>query len=112
MTDYRDPNYRDPNLDPRAPGYRDPLTTAESSSWSMATWGWIAGIAVIALVLVFAFSTPGNQTASNTSSPPPATTGQGQQTLPEPPAAGPKSDAPTMTRPGPATPEEVAPDGR
>jgi hypothetical protein len=113
MTDYRDPNYRDPNLrDPNGPGYRAPLVTPAESSWSMATWGWIAGIAVVALVLVFAFSTPGNQSATNSSNPPATTTGQGQRTLPEPPAAGPKTDAPTMTRPGPATPEEVAPDGR
>lgn len=27
----------------------------KDEGWSNATWGWIAGIAVIALVLVFAF---------------------------------------------------------
>ena len=49
MTDYRDPNYRDPNQ----PGYRDPSYPA--ASWSNATWGWIAGISVVVLILIFAF---------------------------------------------------------
>src|SRR5262245_61230434 len=114
MTDYRDPNYRDPNYrDPNAPGYRDPLLEAgEGQSWSMATWGWIAGIAVAALVLIFAFSGTNERTATETTNPPAATTGQGDRTLPAPPAAGPKSDAPSSTAPAPATPQEVNPDGR
>src|SRR5262245_36174457 len=44
MTDYRDPNYRDPT---RPGGYRDPLVSANPNHWSTATWGWIAGISVV-----------------------------------------------------------------
>ena len=60
MTDYRDPNYRDPVR----PEYRDPDMPVESGSWSGATWGWIAGIALVALVLIFAFS--GGRNANQT----------------------------------------------
>ena len=96
MTDYRDPNYRDP----ARPGYRDPNLPADSQPWSNATWGWIAGIAVVVLVLIFAFSTGSDRTASNATNPPATTTGQGGT----PPAlpGGPKSDAPTTNRPAPA----------
>jgi hypothetical protein len=95
MTDYRDPNYRDPNR----PVYREPIPAADQQAWSSATWGWIAGIAVVVLVLIFAFGGGRDQSATNTSSPP-ATTGQ--RTVPNPSASGPKSDAPTMSRPAPA----------
>jgi hypothetical protein len=95
MTDYRDPNDRDPNR----PMYRDP-DPMNMQPWSNATWGWIAGIAVVVLVLIFAFGSGGERTASNTS--PPATTGQGA--VPPPGPGGTKSDAPGMnqTTPRPA----------
>ena len=99
MTDYRDPNYRDPSR----PGYRDPVTDAQP--WSNATWGWIAGIAVVVLVLIFAFGTGGERVADTKS--PPATTGQ--RDVPPPGGAGPKSDAPTMNQPAPA-PRPAQPD--
>ena len=51
MTDYRDPNYRDPDRPP----YRDPDVSPAARPWSNATWGWIAGIAVVVLLLIFAF---------------------------------------------------------
>jgi len=109
MTDYRDPNYRDPNR----PGYRDPSAPMDQQAWSSATWGWIAGVAVVVLVLIFAFGGGREQTATNPSNPP-ATTGQGN--VPAPPAGGPKSDAPTMNRPAPApatpAPTPPAPDAR
>src|SRR5262245_32248782 len=63
MTDYRDPNYRDPNR----PGYRDPIAPMDQQAWSSATWGWIAGIAVVVLVLIFAFGGGREQTATETS---------------------------------------------
>ena len=93
MTDYRDPNYRDPNR----PIYRDP-DPADAQPWSNATWGWIAGIAVVVLVLIFAFGTGGEKVATDKTSPP-ATTGQ--RTVPPPGPGGPKSDAPAMN---PSTP--------
>jgi hypothetical protein len=96
MTDYRDPNYRDPVR----PDYRDPNTPVDSEAWSSSTWGWIAGFAVVALVLIFAFSSgrDANRTA-NDSINPPVTTGQGS-TPASPPAAN--NGAPTMNRPAPA----------
>jgi hypothetical protein len=108
MTDYRDPNYRDPSR----PEYRDPSLSEESQAWSNATWGWIAGISVVVLILVFAFGsgTDGNRTATDTSSPP-STIGQ---RTPAPPPGGPVNEAPTMNRPAPApTPmPNPAPDAR
>jgi hypothetical protein len=97
MTDYRDPNYRDP----ARPGYRDdPNLPVESDSWSTATWGWIAGIAVVALVLIFAFSggRDADRTATDSAAPPSTT---GQRTTPALPPSG-MNDAPTMNRPAPA----------
>lgn len=96
MTDYRDPNYRDP----ARPGYRDLNTPADSQAWSNATWGWIAGIAVVVLVLIFAFSS-GNQRTAVDESNPPATIGQ-RTTPPAPaPSTGLNTGAPTA-RPAPA----------
>jgi hypothetical protein len=59
--------------DPGGSDYRDPMTDARP--WSNATWGWIAGLAIAALVLIFAFGTGGDRVATDTKSPP-ATTGQ------------------------------------
>ena len=98
MTDYRDPNYRDP----ARPGYRDPNAPADSQAWSNATWGWIAGIAVVVLVLIFAFSS-GNQRSAVDEANPPATTGQ--RTTPLAPSNGMNTGAPTarpMPVPAPA----------
>ena len=95
MTDYRDPTYRDPN-------YRDPSLPPGAEPWSNSTWGWIAGISVVALVLIFAFgmSSESDRTARDTS-PPPATTGQ--RTLPPAPSAGAPAEAPSMNlAPAPA----------
>src|SRR5436853_2069223 len=63
MTDYRDPNYRDPNY--RDPNYRDPMyrdVSTEDQAWSNSTWGWIAGIAVAVLLLVFIFGSSSDTT--------------------------------------------------
>ena len=46
MTDYRDPNYRDPIR----PEYRDPNLSTDAQPWSTMTWGWIAGIASATLL--------------------------------------------------------------
>jgi hypothetical protein len=97
MTDYRDPNYRDPNR----PMYREASSPADPT-WSTATWGWIAGISVVVLVLIFAFgmSGDGDRTAKDTATPPTTT---GQRTLPPAPPAGAPSEAPSMN-PAPAAP--------
>jgi hypothetical protein len=103
MTDYRDPN----NRDPMRPDLRDPALTPASQPWSNATWGWIAGIAIVVLVLAVMFS-GGNsdRVATDTANPPP-TVGQ-RTTLPAP--TTPSSEAPTMNRPAPApTPPAVTP---
>lgn len=94
MTDFRDPNYRDP----ARPGYRDLNAPAGSQAWSNATWGWIAGIAVVVLVLIFAFSSGSQRTATDEANPP-ATTGQ--RVAPPAPSSGMNTGAPT-DRPAPA----------
>lgn len=67
MTDYRDPNSR-MDMDRRA----------EMSS-SNTMWGWIAGAVFLVLVLAVIFGLGGNdsRTATDTASPPAATTGSG-----------------------------------
>ena len=97
MTDYRDPNYRDPNR-PGDTGTRS--LPADPNHWSTATWGWIAGISVVVLILIFAFGMggDGDRTAKDTTRPP-ATTGQ--RTLPPAPPAGAPAEAPSMN-PAPA----------
>jgi len=102
MTDYRDP-YRDP----ANPAYRDPNARmsdlnepAGTAPWSTSTWGWIAGAAIAALVLIFAFGTDRTDVATDQTSPP-ASVGQ----RPAPPATGTVPDAPTaQPAPAPAAP--------
>jgi hypothetical protein len=100
MTDYRDPNYRDPA---RSDYRDDPNLATSSDSWSTATWGWIAGIAVVALVLIFAFSggRDADRTATDTAVPPSTT---GQRIAPPAPSSGLNTDAPAMNRPAPMAP--------
>jgi len=102
MTDYRDPNYRDP----AGPDYRG--AGVDAGAWSNATWGWIAGICVVVLVLIFAFGSGSDktQTANDTANPP-ATTGQ--RPIPAPPAGGLPNEAPTRNRPAPAPSGPTAP---
>jgi hypothetical protein len=91
MTDYRDPNYRDPT---RPGGYRDPVAPADPNHWSTATWGWIAGISVVVLILIFAFGMggEGDRTAKDTARPQTTT---GQRALPPAPPAGAPAEAPS-----------------
>jgi len=82
----------------------------EDETWSNATWGSLAGIAVLLLVLIFAFGRGEDEVATRTEIPS-ATTGQ--RTIPAPPVTGPKSDAPTMNRPTTdGTQQPSAPDVR
>lgn len=94
MTDYRDPTYRDPNL----PRSRDPDLAADGGSWSSATWGWIAGIAVVVLVMLFIFSSGPDTPRTTSTATPPATTGESNM----PPTARPQAPAPA--NPAPANP--------
>ena len=95
MTDFRDPNYRDPN----SPGYRDPNLPMDAQPWSNATWGWIAGIAVAVLVLIFIFGSGQDATRTTDAANPPATTGQ--RVRPATPDGAMPSQTP-MNRPAPA----------
>lgn len=87
MTDYRDPNTR-----------LDVERRADSRS-SNAMWGWIAGAVFLVLVLAVIFGLGGsdNQTATNTGSPPAATTGTG---------ASPSGSAPPASRPSTPAPAQ------
>ena len=97
MTDYRDPNYRDP----MRPDLRDPALTPASEPWSNATWGWIAGIAIVVLVLAVMF-TGGNSDRIATDATAPDR--RSAHVAAAPPML-PKTDAPTMNRPAPIVPE-------
>jgi hypothetical protein len=92
MTDYRDPN---------RPDYRDPNRQMDGQGWSTATWGWIAGIAIVVLILVFAFGIGGNDERVATDTKSPATTGQ--RSPPPAPPTGAQPEAPRPTPP--ATPK-------
>jgi hypothetical protein len=110
MTDFRDPNYRDPTYrDPMRPDptLRDPNMSADSQPWSNATWGWIAGIAVVVLVLAVMFSGGDSTRTADQPANPPSTVGQ--RTTPPAPPAAPNSEAPTMNRPAPAPAPAPAP---
>jgi hypothetical protein len=99
MTDYRDPNYRDP-VRPGSRGLGAPTKT----TWSTTTWGWIAGISVAVLALIFAFGIGDRERTATDTSRSPETSGQ--RTLPLPPSGGVPSQAPSMN---PAPPEPAPP---
>jgi len=70
MTDFREPYMRntdDMRRDPSAPRDLDPALRP----WNDATWAWIAGAAVVALVVMFVFTIGSEpiRTASNTANP-------------------------------------------
>lgn len=88
-----DPRYTDPRLS-------DPVLRRDDDS-SVGMWGWIAGIAVLALVafVVIAGWSGSQNTASDSSSPPAATTGQAT-----PGATPPSTTGSGTTSPKPMTP--------
>ena len=97
MSDYRDPDFRDPN----DPLRRDARYDEDARS-ANAAWGWIAGAVLVVVLLAVAFGighnpNPNTNTASNDITPPAA-----NQMMPPahlaPPANSPASPAFT---PGP-----------
>lgn len=96
MTDphFDDPKYRDPIP-------TEPVVRREKSIDRM--WGWIAGIAVVALIafIIIAGWNGNSNTASN--APPAATTGSAPTSSAPPPATTGRAPAPQPATP-PATP--------
>lgn len=96
MNDFRDPDSRmrdlDPRLDPRIRDYDD-----RYASESRPPWGWIAGAVFVFLVLAAVFSTGGNDRPSRTETTLPSTTGMA-------PPAEPRPVAPTAPPTTPAAP--------
>lgn len=100
---FTDPRYSDTRLS-------DPVLRSEASAGG--TWGWIAGLAVLALVafvVIAGWNSGGNNTASNT--PPPITTGSAPSGGPNgapmrnvtpPSTTGSGSTSPAPMAPGPA----------
>jgi hypothetical protein len=84
MTDFRDPNYRDPNS-------RMDMDRRTDMGSSSSMWGWIAGAVFLVLVLAVIFGLGGNDTrTAGTGSSPAATTGSGApsgSTTPDRPSA-------------------------
>lgn len=85
-----DPRYTDPRLS-------DPVLRRDDKSGGM--WGWIAGIAVLALIafVVIAGWSGSQNTATNSSSPPAATTGQATPGGTPPATTGSGRTSPTPT---------------
>ena len=87
-----DPRYTDPPTDPRL---REPVVRDDVSGGG-AMWGWIAGIAVLILivfVLIGGWNGSGPTTASNPASPA-ATTGSAPARAPTPITPAPATPAP------------------
>jgi hypothetical protein len=73
-----DPRFTDPRYsESRFPDRPDTLREEDNWTSSSLAWGWVAGIAVLALVVIFLMSggPSGTQTAGTNAAPPPATTG-------------------------------------
>lgn len=114
MTDYRDPDPRmrdvdprlDPRLDPRTRDYDD-----RYASDSRPPWGWIAGAIFVFLVLavIFSYGSSGPLTATKDTLPPPAsTTGMAPQASPRP--LPPTSGVTPPENPRPAPPASPTPE--
>jgi hypothetical protein len=87
---YQDPDpLRNRDTDPRLNANRDPRETGASN----AMWGWIAGIAVLVLMLVFLFGSNSQNTQTSDNANRPAIT--------TPPNNSAMSPRPTMPAPTP-----------
>lgn len=92
-----DPRYTDPRLS-------DPVLRRDDRSGGM--WGWIAGIAVLALIaFVVIAGWNGSQNTASNSSPPATTTGQTTPGAAPPSTTGSGRTSPTPMTP-PATPKQ------
>jgi hypothetical protein len=101
MTDFRDPDPRmrdvDPRLDPRMRDYDD-----RYASDSRPPWGWIAGAIFVFLVLavIFSYGGSGERSAGTDIAPPASTTGMAPPANPRPAAPAPLTPPAPPTRPG------------
>jgi hypothetical protein len=94
MSDYRDPDPRTPDVNPRVRDYDDRYAAAGSTP----PWGWIAGaiFAFLVLAVIFSWSGSGSRTAGSSPTPPASTTGAAPPADPAPPVA----NAPPAQAPG------------
>lgn len=94
-----DPRFTDPRLsDPRL---SDPVLRREESVSGM--WGWVAGLAVLALVAFIVVAAWNNEKTStaNTGASPPITTGSAPRNVMPPSTTGQGSTAPQPMTPAP-----------
>ena len=90
-----DPRYTDPRQS-------DPVLTRDETAGGV--WSWVAGLAILALVafVVIAGWNSDRNTASNNSSPAPATSAQ--RSMPAPSTTGSGLTSPQPATPAPSTP--------
>jgi hypothetical protein len=108
MSDPRltDPGYNNPNTDPRL---SDPVLRRDESAGGI--WGWVAGLAVLALIafIVVAGWNNNGTTANNAPNNPPVTTGSATPMSPPSTTTGSGSMSPRPAAPAPSAP---APSGK
>ncbi|HEY4142376.1 MAG TPA: hypothetical protein VGM57_13235 [Pseudolabrys sp.] len=107
-----DPRFTDPrDTDPRL---SDPVLRQEEPAGGI--WGWVAGLAVLALIafIVVAGWNSNNNTAANSPNSPPITTGANAPRNVTPPSTtGSGTTSPTMpSAPSPSTPAQSPNGGR
>lgn len=92
-----DPRFTDPRLS-------DPVLRRDEAVGGV--WGWVAGLAVLALIgfIMIASWNSADTTASNSPSSPPMTTGSAPRNVTPPSTTGSGSTSPSPMTPSPATP--------
>jgi len=97
-----DPRYTDPLRSDPSPLQSDPVLARDESA-SGGVWGWVAGIAILALIafVVIAGWNGDRNSASNNASP---ATSTAQRTLPGPSTTGSGSTSPQPMTPAPSAP--------